>query len=372
MRSSWYSRYILPGFVLKAAIIGGGYVSGRELEQYFGAHGPLGGLFGMLIATIIWSCVFAATLEFARVHQSYDYRTFFKNLLGPGWFVFEIAYLVNILTALSVFTSVAGNIFHNVFGWSVLSAEIGFMAVVAVVLFFGNRLVENFLSLWSFVLYTSFGLLVAFTFTAFGDEIAANVRSTPLLDVGTITVQGLTYAGYNIAAMTAVLFCARHIHTRRDAIIGGLLGGPLAMLPGMLFFLALGAFDPEIRTQTVPVEYLLSKLNMPMFRLAFLTVMALTLLGTCCALIHALNERVAQGFVASGRTLPGWGRAAIAAATLVTSVFVADRIGLIALVDKGYGILAWVFIIIFMIPILTFGVWRILRPASASPAVATE
>jgi uncharacterized membrane protein YkvI len=371
MRSSWYSRYILPGFVLKAAIIGGGYLSGRELEQYFGAHGALGGLLGMLIATLIWSCVFAATLEFARVHQSYDYRTFFKNLLGRGWIIFEIAYLVMILTALSVFTSVAGNIFHNVFGWSLPSAEVGFMIVVAVVLFFGSRLVEGFLSLWSFVLYTAFVLLVAFTFTKFGGQIAANVRSTSLLDIGTITVQGVTYAGYNIAAMTAVLFCARHIRTRRDAVIGGLLGGPLAMLPGMLFFLALGAFDPEIRTQTVPVEYLLSKLDMPVFRLSFLTVMALTLLGTCCALIHALNERVAQGFVAAGRPFPGWARAAIAAATLISSVFVADRIGLVALVDRGYGILAWIFIAVFMIPILTFGVWRILRPTPA-PAVVTD
>ena len=64
-RSTWFSRYILPGFILKAAIIGGGYVSGRELEQYFAGHGPLGGLLGMLIAMAIWSCVYAATLEFA-------------------------------------------------------------------------------------------------------------------------------------------------------------------------------------------------------------------------------------------------------------------------------------------------------------------
>jgi uncharacterized membrane protein YkvI len=363
-RGGWFARYILPGFILKAAIIGGGYVSGRELEQYFSSQGPLGGLLGMGLALVIWSCVYAATLEFARVHDSYDYRTFFRNLLGPGWVLFEIAYLLNILTALSVFTSVAGNIFHNLTGGSLLSCEAGFMAAVAVLLFFGTRLVESFLSLWSFVLYGSFAALVLLSFTHFGDRIIASVRAAPPIDVGTVFTQGLKYAGYNISAMTAVLFCARHIGSRRDALIGGLLGGPLAMVPGMLFFLALAAFDPQIRTQTVPVQYLIDKLGTPVFGVMFLAVMAVTLLGTCCALIHAVNERVAQSFLAVRRKFPAWARTAIAATTMVTSVFIADRIGLIALVDKGYGLLAWIFIVTFMVPILTYGVWKMARMAT--------
>jgi uncharacterized membrane protein YkvI len=277
--------------------------------------------------------------------------------------VFEIAYLLMILTALSVFTSVAGNILHNITGWRLLTCEIGFMTTVAVMLFFGTRLVESFLSLWSFVLYAAFGVLVLFSFTHFGDRILASLRAAPRIDVGIVAVQGLKYAGYNISAMTAVLFCARHIGSRRDAIIGGMLGGPLAMMPGMLFFLALTAFDPEIRTQSVPVEYLLAKLGMPVFGCAFLAVMAVTLLGTCCALIHAVNERVAQSCLAVEREFPAWARTAIAAVTIATSVFVADRIGLIALVDKGYGLMAWVFIATFMIPVLTYGVWRMARSA---------
>ena len=140
------------------------------------------------------------------------------------------------------------------------------------------------------------------------------------------------------------------------------------MAPGMLFFLALVAFDPGIRTQTVPVEFLLAQLDMPVFRLAFLTIMAITLLGTCCALIHALNERVAQAFVTAKRAFPAWGRTTIAAITMVISVFVADRIGLVALVDQGYGLMAWVFILTFMVPVLTYGIWRITRVEKAARA----
>lgn len=367
MRTSWFSRYILPGFILKAAIIGGGYVSGRELEQYFGDRGVASGLLGMAIAMLIWSCVYAATLEFARVHRSYDYRSFFKQLLGRGWVAFEIAYLLMTLTIISVLTSVAGNTLGEVTGWSVLPCEMGFMAVVAFLLFFGTRLVEQFLSLWSFVLYTAFAALVIFSFFRFGAQILQHVRAARLLDTAGAAQQGFKYAGYNIAAMTATLFCARHIRSRRDAVIGGLLGGPLAMLPGMFFFLAMSGLDPAIRRKVVPVEYLLDRLDMPLFRLLFLAVMAITLMGTCCALIHAVNERLAESAANARRGFSGLARAATAGFMMAFSVFAADRLGLVALVDKGYGIMAWIFIAVFMLPILTYGVWKIARrPAPAA------
>ncbi len=361
MRSNWFSRYVLPGLILKAAIIGGGYLSGRELIQYFASSGPLGGLSGMAIAMLIWSCVYAATLEFARMHRSYDYRTFFRNLLGPFWVLFEVAYLITILTVLSVLTSVAGTTLATVTGWPVLLCECAFMASVAGVLFFGTQSVERFLSLWSFVLYPAFAALVVLSFWKFGDRIAERVHSMPVPDLGNVAWNGLKYAAYNIAAMAAVLFCARHIQTRKDALIGGLLGGPLAMAPGMLFFLSMSAFDPQIRTQAVPVEYLLARLDLPVFRLIFLAIMAVTLIGTCSALIHAVNERVAQTLTFTHRQLPGWGRAAIAAATMILSVFVAVNIGLVALVDRGYGFIAWLFIGVFMIPVMTYGIWKIVR-----------
>jgi uncharacterized membrane protein YkvI len=46
---------------------------------------------------------------------------------------------------------------------------------------------------------------------------------------------------------------------------------------------------------------------------------------------------------------------------LFFSVVLADRIGIIDLIGKGYGALAWIFLIIFLIPLLTVGVWRIVK-----------
>ncbi|MHB8816135.1 MAG: YkvI family membrane protein [Steroidobacteraceae bacterium] len=355
--------------MLKAAIIGGGYVSGRELEQYFGGHGTLWGLLGMTISMGVWSGVYALSLEFARVHRSYEYRSFFRRLLGPGWPVFEVAYGMLILTVLSVLTSVAGITLERVVGSPLILGEAAFMLGVAVLLCFGREPIKKFLSYWSLVLYAAFGALVFFAFWRFGRSIVDGIQNARLSQPGSAVLEGLKYASYNIAAMTAVLFAARNVETRKEALIAGALGGPLAMLPGMAFFLAMTALDPQIHRRRVPVEYLLERLDIPALRIIFLTVMVVTLLGSAGALVHAINERVAAATELRGRSLSGAGRAGIAGLVMVLSVCVARRVGIVALVDKGYGVMAWVFILVFIVPLFTVGIRKISRASSRESPV---
>ena len=116
-RSSWFQRVLLPGFALKAVIIGGGYATGRELAEYFVPSGPWGGLAAMLLATVIWSIVAALTFALARKFGAYDYRAFFRELLGPGWIAFEAAYVIFVILILAVFGAAAGAIGAATFGW---------------------------------------------------------------------------------------------------------------------------------------------------------------------------------------------------------------------------------------------------------------
>ena len=51
----------------------------------------------------------------------------------------------------------------------------------------------------------------------------------------------------------------------------------------------------------------------------------------------------------------------VALAILVTAVLVADAIGLTTLVAKGYGTITWGFLLVFVLPLLTYGVWLLRR-----------
>ena len=107
------------------------------------------------------------------------------------------------------------------------------------------------------------------------------------------------------------------------------------------------------------------------FHLLFQLMIFSALLESGTAVIHACNERIAHAWRARGGF--GMGRAArltVAAVLLVGSIFIADRVGLVALIAQGYRGLAYLFLVVYIVPLLTVGVWRLRhRPASgASPA----
>ena len=48
-------------------------------------------------------------------------------------------------------------------------------------------------------------------------------------------------------------------------------------------------------------------------------------------------------------------------AIMVGSVYAASAVGLVDLIAKGYGYLTYAFIALLIIPVLTIGLWRLLR-----------
>src|SRR3546814_9550456 len=74
---------------------------------------------------------------------------------------------------------------------------------------------------------------------------------------------GLTYASYNIVGAVVILPVLRHLTSRRDALVAGLIAGPLSMLPAILFFVAMMAFYPATGAEVLPSDYLLRRMEVP-------------------------------------------------------------------------------------------------------------
>lgn len=363
-KSNWFSRYLLPGFAFKAVIIGGGYATGRELAAFFLPSGPVGGLYGMILAMVIWSLVCVVTFLFAIQTGSRDYRSFFMRLLGPIWPAFEIAYLLAMIVTLAVFAAAAGAIGQALFGWPTLVGALVLMASITIFATLGNASVEGLFKYVSFFLYATYAVFLALALSRFGDKIGVALTSNPP-GAGWVT-GGLTYAAYNIVGAVVILPVIRHLRGPKDAVIAGLLAGPLAMIPAILFFVAMAAFYPAIKDQALPSDFLLGELHFPLFRLVFQAMIFAALLESGTGGIHAINERIARAYQTSGRgVLPKSSRLAITAVILIGSVFVADRIGLVSLIINGYRFLAYLFLAVFVAPLLTIGLWRVTRRQSA-------
>jgi len=359
-KSTFFQKYLLPGFVFQSVVIAGGYGTGRELVEFFMAYGPLPGLLSMvLISTVVWSAVCAATFAFAKAFESYDYRSVFKRLLGPAWVLFEIIYLVMLVLILAVAAAAAGTILQEMFGFPYIVGVIGIMAAVGFLTFRGTSVIEWFMSRWSFVLYAAYIVFFTWAFVRFGGDIVANLSGFGEGSSGWVWA-GVRYAAYNFAVIPPILFVVRHADTTRDATVAGLIAGPIAIIPALLFYGAMIGQYPDILSRPVPANHMLEVLGSRAFQIVFQVVLFGTLIETGTGLIHGVNERLARTFEEKNRTLPASARPLIAVGLLILAALLA-QFGIVDLIAKGYGTMSWFFVVLYGVPMLTIGIWMIRR-----------
>jgi uncharacterized membrane protein YkvI len=353
-QGSWFQRYLLPGLAFKAVVIGGGYATGRELAEFFMPSGPQGGLLAIVLAMVIWSVVCAATFCLALTTASSDYRTFFKHLLGPFWVIFEAAYILFMILILAVFGAAAGTIGAAVLGWPPLVGTLCLIVCIVLVSAYGNVAVERLFKWVSIFLYGVYAIFVALSLSAFDDRIVA-ILKTPVPTSGWF-VGGLTYASYNVVGAVIILPVLRHLRSNKDALIAGVLAGPLAMIPALFFFVCMIAFYPQIGREALPSDFLLRRLNFPLFHVLFQLMIFLALLESSTGFVHAINERMARAYAARrGLILPTAARIAVTGTLLIGSIFLASHFGLVTLIARGYRALAYTFLVVFVFPLMTIG-----------------
>jgi len=292
--SSRFQRFLLPGFAFKAVVIGGGYATGRELAEFFLPSGPWGGIAAMVLATLIWSVICVATFLFARASGARDYQAFVRALLGPGWVVFEAAYVLFVVLILAVFGAAAGAIGAATLGLPTLVGTLVLMTAIALVTAFGNPSVEGLFKYVSLLLYGVYVLFFLLALTHFGAQIPA------------------------------------------------------------------GFARPARAAETLPSDFLLQRLNVPWFHLLFQLMIFAALLESGTGAVHAINERIDHAWQRHRQApLAHTTRLAIALATLAGCMLLAQKFGLVELIAKGYRGLAAIFLLVYVIPLLTVGIARL-------------
>ncbi len=349
---------MLPGFVFQSVVIGGGYGTGRELVEYFLNYGPLGGLLGMLlVTTVTWSILLAITFEFSRVFRAYDYRTFFRKLVGPLWIIFEIFYFIFLMIVLGVIASASGIMFQGSLGISHFAGVLIMLVSIGFLTFKGSGLIEKFLSRWSIVLYVVYALFLVVAIIKFGPQIKANFSTATVLPKWALG--GFKCALYNMGIIPTVFFCITHIETRKEALSAGLIGGVLGILPGVLFFIATVGFYPAVLSEEIPAVYVLQRLGLPILSVLFQVVLFGTLIESGTGFIHAVNERIKSTLQSKGKEFHSWLRPLVALCLLLAGLGL-STFGIIDLIAKGYGSVSWGFFFIYIVPLLTLGIYKIL------------
>ena len=357
--NSLFARWFLPGFVFQSVIIGGGYATGRELIEFFLSSGPLAGLVSMLVVTLTFSVCMAISFELARMYRAYDYRTFLKHLIGPGWILFEILWAILVVLVLAVLGAASGELVSARLGWPPIVGTVSMLTLIGFLVFWGSSLIEKALAGWSFLLYAVYTALIVGYLWRYGDRIPAAIAADDMS--GPWIINTLRFVGYTLTAIPMILFCTRHLETRKDAFIAGAVAGPIGFIPGIMFYMGMVATYPEILDAPVPADYMMQGLGVAWIAMVFYIVVFGTFVETGTGLIHAINERIDHVFLERSLHMPRWLRPVVAITLLLVSILLANYFGIIELIAKGYGSMAWAFLAIIFVPLVTIGVWRVVK-----------
>jgi len=361
--------YIVPIAAYQAVAIAGGYGTGREVIEFFTSFGVFGGLYGLITAALLLGVVTAVSFEFARVFRVYDYRSFFRKLIGPFWVLFEILYILLFLIVLAVVASAAGSILSSRLGAPENLGLILMLSIIASLLFFGRTVVERSLVVITLLLLSAFVYYLFAVISVDGDLILNRLGTAQETDFSWLK-PALQFGMYSAAVAVIILFSTSGIETRKEAFVSGGLCGLIFMIPGLLFHISFMGRLEEITAIKVPVYWMIDQIDVPYLLPVYLLAMFGTFLGTGLGFLQAVSERLdAWATVKMGKSLPRWLHVLIAIGALLISA-VLGQFGIIDLIAKGYGTIAWGFLIVFIIPIMTIGVYKIYS-SRWSPAINT-
>jgi uncharacterized membrane protein YkvI len=348
MTKRFFTVYIVPAAVFQSVMIGGGYGTGREVVEYFTRFGSVGGLLGLAAATVALAAVLGMTYDRARRASAYDYRRFVRSIAGRAWVAYEALYLLLLLLVLAVVGAAASEMLSGQFGVPKVAGASMILALIAIITLFGRTLIERSLTAWAILLSAVF---IAYFVLAISGEPEGK-RAVTGGDAGVAWLPAaLQYALYNVAVAPALLFSIRGIETRREAYGAGAAAAIAGIAPAVMFHVTFLPYLPEIAAEPLPTYSMLAQLGASWFLVIYTIGLVGTLVQTGAGIIHGVIERIESWRVEQGRDRLGAGRRAGIAIGAVGLSIALSSAGIISLIAKGYGLLAWGFLLVYVVPL---------------------
>lgn len=365
-----YAKYILPGVLLQSVLIGGGYATGREIYSYGAKFGAMGWISGLTIG--IGFALFAfLTFEICRIYKVYDYKNYIKQVIGPLWPVMDILSVLIAIVLIAVMAAATGSIFEQVNLPNILGSVV-IVLICGLLNFKGSKVIEKFESVGTILLYVGYILFTIVVLVRKGSHIATvfSTMDTSAYDGKTTVtlciITGILYVAYNINAIPMGMFALTRQTKRKETLISGILAGLFMVIPWFLSYFAMMCFygDTSIVGADVatPWTQMIVAANggAPLLVL-FSIVMGWTLIETATGCIHMIIDRFDVALKEKkNKTLTDSQHGIITVVTL-TAALLMSRIGIVTLIEKGYTLLSYGFILFYLLPTLIIGGYKIIK-----------
>lgn len=369
-----YAKYILPGVLLQSVLIGGGYATGREIFSYGAKFGAMGWISGLTIG--IGFALFAfLTFEICRIYKVYDYKNYIKQVIGPLWPVMDILTVLIAVMLIAVMAAATGSIFEQVHLPNILGSVV-IVLLCGLLNFKGAKVIEKFESIGTILLYAGYILFTIVVLVKRGSHIpevfatmdtsAFEGKTTVMLCVWT----GILYVAYNINSIPMGMFSLTRQTKRKETLISGIIAGLLMVIPWFLSYFAMLCFygDTSIVGADVATPWtqmIVAADGGAALLVLFSIVMGWTLVETATGCIHMIIDRFNVALVEKGHARMSDHRRGIITVITLVLALVLSRIGVVTLIEQGYTLLSYGFILFYLLPTLIIGGYKIIKHKDA-------
>ena len=286
--------------------IGSGYATGQEILQFFGAFGPQG-IIGCFVSMLIF-----AFLGGALMQKGYDlklkYHTqVFHYYCGKyiGTFL-EWVTILFLFSVVSIMIAGTGAVASEYFA---LPGDVGsvFMALLCIlsILLGLMRLADVIGSMGPVIIFFTIGIgiltvLNANTDWAKGWDVLYDLRSTKSWWFSTYDIldsawfSGVLYASCMVFGSIPFLTgLGGKANSRREAFLGGFLGGVALMIASALMMAAMLCFPAEVAKLQVPNLFLAQQFA-PALALIFSVILLLGIYSTAAPMFWVVINKLEQ------------------------------------------------------------------------------
>lgn len=344
--------------IYASVFVGAGFVSGQELLQYFVRFGQRG-MAGIMTAGALFALVGWAVLRICKRQKITNYHGLMTHLFGPkfGSVMEGIVTTFSFCLFVAVFAG-AGATGREAFGLPFTISALAVGLCVFLILCFGlTGIIKMNMALAPFLLLGGI-FLGLYTFFARSSPVFAHFLSSPLGVAWLLSA--LVYASYNLVTAVPVLSATAPMAAhKKDAAMGGLLGGGLITVLGISMALPLFLHYRQVVSLEIPFLYI-ATYHGHSIRLLYLAVLIAAIITTAACNAFAVMEWLkSRGFhrEPSAFHTKKFTRAKIKTAAMLCAVGVAaSHVGfstLVTYVYPAFGVLGLFKILV----VLWHGFW---------------
>ncbi|MEM4528818.1 MAG: hypothetical protein QXS23_06490 [Desulfurococcaceae archaeon] len=358
-RRAWYAA--ITAIIIQSVWIGGGYGSGREVVEFIAKYGSLAWI-SILVSAITLVIVLVPSLEIARVFKAYDYMTWSKQFLWKFWWLFDISFIVLAWIVIAVVGAAAGYMLSDIAGIPFPVAAALTIIIVGLLHFFGRRVIEAYWIVGTIGLYIMYFIIWAYILSLKGGQALNNLMAG--LHQGTASeaaIDGFKYTLYNLCVVMPALQSIDRYRGKSESFIATLLSAILVYGAAIALWLCFMAFYPDVIGMTAPVYDILKAMGAGWALVVYVFWIFYTLIETALGMVYSIVRRVDAQLRLRGKLIDRKMEALLAVIILAVSIITAQA-GLVALVARGYGTMAWVFFAVYFVPVVVIGSIRLFKP----------